>query len=260
VKCKTGTAWHMTRVEGALARPLHQVNFGGEWKDLGMKIRRMDRSGGTVRALTRAGMTALGISMTAALALSGCAQSDVGGSEGDSSTTTTSPSPEASTPSPSPSDDAGDDPEDDAGQDGELEQAADMEVEAGNSGRGLPPGLEGNTDSTVGVAWAPVEGLLYVVTNGSSSCPTYAEPKATMGSGSKDAKVAAEDGVLSVHLIPPSDGICTMDFVPTTTVVEVPAESDTGQEIPVMLGDKGKVELPPRTAEGEPGPVAWLDS
>jgi hypothetical protein len=222
------------------------VNFGGEWKDLGMKIRRMDRSGGTARALTRAGVTVLGISMTAALALSGCAQSDVGGSVGDSSTTTTSPTPDSGTASPSPSDDAGDT--------GELEQAADMKIAAGSTGRGLPPGLEGNTDSTVGVAWAPVEGLLYVVTNGSSSCPTYAEPEATLGAG------GAGDGVLSVLLTPPSEGICTMDFVPTTSVVEVPAESDTGQEIPVMLGDKGKVELLPRTAEGEAGPVAWLDS
>ncbi|WP_454851051.1 hypothetical protein [Promicromonospora soli] len=223
-----------------------------------MKIRRMDRSSGTTRALARAGMTALGLGMTAALALSGCAQSDVGGSEAGTSTTTTSPTPEDSDmPSPSPSDGTGDD---DAGEGDMLVEAADMETEAGNSGRGLPPGLEGNTDSTVGVAWAPVEGLLYVVTNGSSSCPTYAEPKATMGAGSKDAKVAAEDGVLSVRLTPPSDGICTMDFVPTTTVVEVPAESDTGEEIPVMLGDKGKVQLLPRTAEGNPGPIAWLDS
>lgn len=222
-----------------------------------MKIRRMDRSGGTARALTRAGVTALGIGMTAALALSGCAQSDVGGSEAGSSTTTTSPTPDSGTASPSPSDDAGDDAGDageDAGQDGKVEQAADMEIAAGSTGRGLPPGLEGNTDSTVGVAWAPVEGLLYVVTNGSSSCPTYAEPEATLGAG------GAADGVLSVFLTPPSDGICTMDFVPTTTVVEVPAESDTGEEIPVMLGDKGQVELLPRTAEGKPGPVAWLDS
>lgn len=222
-----------------------------------MKITRMDRSGGATRAMARAGMTALGLGMTAALALSGCAQSDVGGSEAGTSTTTTSPTPEDSEmPSPSPSDGTGDD----AGEGDMPVEAADMEVVAGNSGRGLPPGLEGNTDSTVGVAWAPVEGLLYVVTNGSSSCPRYAEPEATMGGGSKDAKVAAVDGVLTVHLMPPSEGICTMDFVPTTTVVEVPAESDTGDEIPVMLDDKGQVQLLPRTAEGSPGPVAWLDS
>jgi hypothetical protein len=239
---------------GLGAGATHPAGFSGEWKDLGMKIRQMDRSGGTARALARAGATALGISVTAALALSGCAQSDVGGSEADSSTetATTSPSPEES--SPSPSDDAGD------GEDGRLPEAADMEIEAGSSGRGLPPGLEGNIDSPAGVAWAPVEGLLYVVTNGSSSCPMLAEPEATWGAGGKSPEVAAADGVLSVHLLPPGNSICTMDYTPTTTVVEVPAESDTGREIPVMLGDKGKVQLLPRPAEGEPGPVAWLDS
>ncbi|PUB24069.1 hypothetical protein C8K30_110213 [Promicromonospora sp. AC04] len=220
-----------------------------------MEIRRMNRSGTAARALARAGATALGISVTAALALSGCAQSDVGGSEGDSLTAATTPSTEESDmTSPSPSDGAG--------EDGTLPEAADMEIVAGSSGRGLPPGLEGSTDSTAGVAWAPEPGLLYVVTNGSSSCPTIAEPAATIGSGSdgKGADVAAADGVLTVTFVPPSNGICTMDFVPTTTVVEAPAESDTGGPVPVMLGDKGKVQLQPRSADGEPGPIAWLDS
>ncbi|WP_460885672.1 hypothetical protein [Promicromonospora xylanilytica] len=224
-----------------------------------MRIRRTDRFGAAARPLGRAGAAALGLGVTAALALSGCAQSDVGGSEAGESTTTTSPAPEESDmTSPSPSDSAS--PSDGASEDGRLPQAADMEIEAGSSGRGLPPGLEGNTNSTVGVAWAPEAGLLYVVTNGSSSCPTLAEPEATIGAGGKAPGVAAADGVLSVRLVPPSNGICTMDFVPTTTVVEAPAETDTGQPVPVMLGDKGKVELQPRGAEGEPGPVAWLDS
>jgi len=219
-----------------------------------MKIRQMDRSGVTARALTRAGATVLGLGMTAALVLSGCAQSDVGGSEASSAETTSAPE-ESDMTSPSPSDGTS------ATEGGKVPQAADMKVEAGSTGRGLPPGLEGNTNSTAGVAWAPENGLLYVVTNGSSSCPTYAEPTATMGSGNgKGAGVAAEDGVLAVRLTPPDNGICTMDFVPTTTVVEVPAEADTGDEIPVMVGDKGTVQLPPRAAEGEPGPVAWLDS
>lgn len=240
---------------------LHPAVFNGEWKDLGMKIRRMDRSGVTTRALARAGVTALSIGMTAALVLSGCAQSDVGGSEAGTSTTTTTPGPDETEPAePSASASASDDAGDGAGENDKPVEAADMETVAGNSGRGLPPGLEGSTDSTVGVAWAPVEGLLYVVTNGSSSCPTYAEPEASLGSGPGSDGVAAADGVLSVQLTPPSDGICTMDFVPTTTVVEVPPESDTGQAIPVMLGDRGQVQLLPRTAEGEPGPVAWLDS
>ncbi|MEU4364465.1 hypothetical protein [Promicromonospora sp. NPDC023987] len=222
-----------------------------------MKIRRMDRTGMTTRNLARAGAAALGLGMTAALALTGCAQSDVGGAEAGESTTSTAPE-ESDTVAPSPSESAS--PSGDTGKDDKLPQAADMAIEAGSTGRGLPPGVEGSTDSTVGAAWAPVEGLLYVVTNGSSSCPTFAEPEATIGSGGKAPGVAAADGVLAVRLIPPGDGICTMDFVPTTTVVEVPAESDTGRPVPVMLGDKGKVELQPRPAEGKPGPVAWLDS
>jgi hypothetical protein len=249
----------MTGVGASRTRDPHPAIFDGEWKDLGMKTRQMDRTGVTARALTRAGATALGLGMTAALALSGCAQSDVGGSEAGSETPSTSPAPEESETitSPSPSDGAGEG----GGEDGAPPQAADMEIAAGSSGRGLPPGLEGTTDSTAGVAWAPVEGLLYVVTNGSSSCPTYAEPVATLGSGKgKPEGVAAEDGVLTVQLTPPENEICTMDFVPTTTVVEVPAEVDTGEEIPVVLGDEGTVQLEPRPAEGEPGPVAWLDS
>lgn len=244
----------MTRVEASQLCDKHLV-VSGERKELGMKIRQTDRSGAAVRPLARAGVVALGLGMTAALALSGCAQSDVGGSEAGDSNAAASQEPEESDlTSPSPS------PTESAGQDGELPQAADMEVAAGNSGRGLPPGLEGNTDSPVGVAWAPVEGLLYVVTNGSSSCPLFAEPEATLGSGGKSAKVGGADGVLTVRFMPASDGICTMDFVPTTTVVEVPAEVDTGDPVPVVLGDKGDVELLPRPAEGEPGPVAWLDS
>ncbi|WP_369370751.1 hypothetical protein AB1046_18460 [Promicromonospora sp. Populi] len=222
-----------------------------------MTIRRMDRTGVTTRNLGRATATALGLGLTAALALSGCAQSDVGGTGGSAadSSSTTSPTPEESdTNSPSPS------PTDSAGEDGRLPDAADMEVAAGSSGRGLPPGVEGSTESSVGVAWAPVDGLLYVVTNGSSSCPTFAEPEATLGSGDGNGRVAAENGVLTVQFEEPSNGICTMDFVPTTTVVEAPAESDTGAPIPVVLGDLGQVELLPREAEGEPGPVAWLDS
>ena len=247
----------MTRVEASQTCDNHPV-VSGEWKDLGMKIRRMNRPGASARPLARAGAAALGLGVTAALTLSGCAQSDVGGSEAGEPTATTSTPPEESdmaSPTPSGSPGAAD-----GGKDGKLPQAAEMEIEAGNSGRGLPPGLEGSTSSTVGVAWAPVAGLLYVVTNGSSSCPTFAEPEATIGSGSKASGVDAADGVLTVELVPPGDGICTMDFVPTTTVVEVPAEADTGQPVPVMLGDKGKVELQPRAAEGEPGPMAWLDS
>lgn len=219
-----------------------------------MKIERTNRTGTAARALTRAGASALGIGVVAVLALTGCAQSDVGGAQTGGSAQTSSPEEsDMTSPSPSASDGEG-------AEDGKLPEASEMEIAAGNSGRGLPPGLEGSTDSTAGVAWAPETGLLYVVTNGSSSCPTFAEPEATIGSGGKSGGVDAADGMLTVTFLPADNGICTMDFVPTTTVVEVPAESDTGEPVPVQLGDKGKVELQPRGADGEPGPVAWLDS
>lgn len=227
-----------------------------------MRITRTDRSGAAGRRLARAGATAMGLGLTAALALSGCAQSDVGGpvggasgsEESSASTAPTPPEDDMSSPSPSGS----------AEQSGKLPEAAEMEVAAGSTGRGLPPGIKGSTSSTVGVAWSPEPGLLYVVTNGSSSCPTFAEPAATIGAGGKTGGktggVAAADGVLTVSFVPASDGICTMDFVPTTTIVETPAESDNGRQVPVVLGDKGTVELEPRDVDGEPGPVAWLDS
>ncbi len=219
-----------------------------------MKIERTNRTGTAARALTRAGASALGIGVVAVLALTGCAQSDVGGAQTGGSAQTSSPEEsDMTSPSPSASDGEG-------AEDGKLPDAGEMEIAAGSSGRGLPPGLEGSTDSTAGVAWAPETGLLYVVTNGSSSCPTFAEPEATIGSGGKSGGVDAADGMLTVTLLPADNGICTMDFVPTTTVVVVPAEADTGKPVPVQLGDKGKVELQPRGADGEPGPVAWLDS
>jgi hypothetical protein len=218
-----------------------------------MKIERTNRTGTVARVLARRGASALGIGVVAVLALTGCAQSDVGGAQTGGSAQTVSPE-ESDMTSPSPSPSASD------GEDGQLPEASEMEIAAGNSGRGLPPGLEGSTDSTAGVAWSPEPGLLYVVTNGSSSCPTFAEPEATIGSGGKSAGVDAADGVLTVTFLPADNGICTMDFVPTTTVVEVPAEADTGKAVPVQLDDRGKVELQPRSADGEPGPVAWLDS
>ena len=234
-----------------------------------MMIMRTNRSGTAARRLTQVGVTAVGLGLTAVLAVSGCAQSDVGGATGGGQGDSESSSGASSTSgesdmSPSPSDGASAEPTDGAEKPGKLPQAAEMEVAAGNQGRGLPPGLTGSTESTAGVAWSPEPGLLFVVTNGSSSCPTFAEPAATIGAGGpasgKSGDVAAADGVLTVAFVPPNDGICTMDFVPTTTVVEAPAEADNGQPVPVMLGDKGKVELEPRDADGEPGPVAWLDS
>jgi hypothetical protein len=124
----------------------------------------------------------------------------------------------------------------------------DVELAAGAAGRGLPDGVEGTMDSPAGAGWSPETGLLYVVTFGSSSCPTLAEAQ------------AAEDGeAVAVTLVPPPANVaCTMDYAPTTTVVAVPDGSDTGEPLTVTLGDKGDVEVQPRATEGAPGEMAWV--
>ncbi len=114
--------------------------------------------------------------------------------------------------------------------------------------RGLPEGVEGATDSPAGAAWAPGDGLLYVITYGSSSCPTTAQ-----------AQAADDEGTVVVTLVPPpADAICTMDYAPTTSVVGVPAGAGSGGPVSVRLGDAGTVEVTPRPAPGEPGPAAWV--
>ncbi|MFC8921217.1 hypothetical protein [Cellulosimicrobium sp. NPDC057127] len=125
--------------------------------------------------------------------------------------------------------------------------AAGMPLEAGARGRGLPPGVDGPVDGGTGAAWSAEPGLLYVVTYGSSGCPTVAEP---------DASVRDGEVVVTFVDIPP-DVACTMDFVPATSVVEVPDEVDASTEVRVVLGDQGTVVVPP-AVEGRTGPVAWV--
>ncbi|MBL0887200.1 hypothetical protein [Myceligenerans indicum] len=130
----------------------------------------------------------------------------------------------------------------------------------GQTRRGLPPGVRLGDDATVaGGAWTPAEGLLYVVTLGSSTCPRTAEPAArdTMtGAGlAADREVGDIDVTLSQ---PPLESVCTTDWVPTTTVVAAPEGTDDGRTVRLRIGPVGKVELPPRPARGEAGPAAWI--
>ena len=115
--------------------------------------------------------------------------------------------------------------------------------------RGLPDGVEETLDSPAGAAWSPEHGVLLVVTYGSSSCPRVAEPEAAWD----DAGEA-----LDVGLVEPAAGACTMDYVPTTSALTVPADADAGTPVVVRLGDLGEVEVAPRAADGEAGPVAWV--
>ncbi|QHT55606.1 hypothetical protein GXP71_05560 [Cellulomonas sp. H30R-01] len=177
---------------------------------------------GAVRRAAAASIIPVVVMATA----SSCASS--GGGEPEDEPTSRSPSPSA-TASASP------------------QAIQDAVLEAGVTGSGLPEGVTPPDDSgSPGAAWAPDEGLLYVITFGSSTCPIVAEPEAT-----------AAGGVLTVKVGATSDGPCTMDFVPTTSVVGVPDDVDENAPVTVDLGDQIMLDVQPRSAAGSAGPVTW---
>ncbi|GAA1848518.1 hypothetical protein [Myceligenerans crystallogenes] len=210
----------------------------------------MNRTAGA-RGLRIATLTS---AVIACVTLTGCAGADTTGGgppAGDGTAITSAPS-EAATPSDTASAGGGDEENDmDSTEPRNARpkiEAKDIDpLEAGATGRGLPPGLKGSTSSTAGAAWSPEAGLVYVVTNDSSSCPIIAEPNAT-----------AEGGEIVVGLLPRRDGMCTMDFAPTTSVVELPGDVADGSAVTLRLGDQGSVDLPARETAGEPGAIAWV--
>ena len=158
-----------------------------------------------------------------------CATSGGGEPEDESPSATTSAAPTTSGPPPS---------------------IQDAVLEAGVTGSGLPEGVTPPDDGgSAGAGWAPDDGLLYVVTFGSSTCPVVAEPEATLSGDT-----------LVVTAAPTSDGPCTMDLVPTTSVVGVPDDVDASAPVTVDLGDLGVVTVEPRGAAGSAGPIAWVSS
>ncbi|NKY38215.1 hypothetical protein [Cellulomonas septica] len=123
----------------------------------------------------------------------------------------------------------------------------DAVLEAGVTGSGLPEGVTPPDDSgSPGAGWAPDDGLLYVITFGSSTCPIVTEPEATVAGGTLTVTVAAT-----------SQGPCTMDFVPTTSVVGVPDDVDESAPVTVDLGDQVVLDVQPRSAAGAAGPITW---
>lgn len=151
-----------------------------------------------------------------------------GGGE-DETTTSPTTSPSASTSGESPP------------------AVADLTLEPGAVGQGVPGDAVPPADAGgPGVGWTAQDGLLYVVTFGSSTCPVLAEPDTSL-----------TDGTLSVTLVAPSDGPCTMDYVPTTSVVSVPDGVDASVPVPVDLGEGFTATLEPRPAPDEAGPIAW---
>lgn len=148
-------------------------------------------------------------------------------------------------------DDASEEPSDDATTDDADEgrpDAATMTVEAGAQGKGLGPGIDAPTEGGTGAAWSAEPGLLFVVTYGSSTCPVLAEP---------DAEVEGGDVVVTFVDIP-ADTPCTMDYVPSTSVVAVPDDVDPSGEVSVVLGTFGTVVVPP-AADGATGGSAWVE-
>ncbi|RPF23121.1 hypothetical protein [Myceligenerans xiligouense] len=131
----------------------------------------------------------------------------------------------------------------------------------GHSRRGLPPGVElDDSGATVaGGAWTPVEGLLYVVTLGSSTCPRIAEPVASDTTAGAGLGADDELGDIDVTISGPEPGaVCTADWVPTTTVVAAPDGADHGETVSLRIGGLGKTDLLPRPESGAVGPPAWI--
>lgn len=123
----------------------------------------------------------------------------------------------------------------------------DVPLAGGASGAGLPPGAEAGSMGGPGAGWTAQDGLLYVVTYGSSTCPILGESPATY-SGT----------TLEVTLTSPSSGPCTMDLAPTTTVVAVPDAVDESAPVRVDLGHDQVVTVAPRPSAGAAGPIAWV--
>ncbi|MFD6178189.1 MULTISPECIES: hypothetical protein [unclassified Isoptericola] len=189
------------------------------------------------------GILLAGAAGALALLVTACASGDGAGGEATSaspsspeSATESSPaSPEPTSPEPSGT--------------ATSEPATPAELAPGEHTRGLPEGAEGTMDSPAGAAWSPTPGVLLVVTYGSSTCPLLAEAEGTWDSSGGTAVVTFEK-------LP--DGPCTMDYMPTTSAVALPAGADEGAPVAVRLGDRGTVEVAPRGGEGETGPVAWV--
>jgi hypothetical protein len=97
----------------------------------------------------------------------------------------------------------------------------------------LPPNATGSSAFEAFTVWAEA-GRMYVVTFGSSSCP-----KVPTGVS------ASADNRLTVRAKPISDGPCTMDIRPTTSLVDVPAGIDDSKPVEVTIDGVVSV-LPPR--------------
>jgi hypothetical protein len=100
--------------------------------------------------------------------------------------------------------------------------------------KGLPPSV-----TVTGVPGQPLVGWLgpgrmYLVTYGSGSCPKL-----------PTGVTAASGNRLTITTASASDGPCTMDFGPTTSVIDVPQGIDDTQSVQVTV-DGTPITVQPR--------------
>ncbi len=130
-----------------------------------------------------------------------------------------------------------------------LPNAADLTIEAGANGVDLPDGIDAPSNGGTGAAWTAEDGYLYVVTFGSSTCPTVAEGEATL---------EGSDVVVTFEKVEDNKP-CTMDMRAWTTVVKAPEGVDESADVTVKLDEAGSVVLTPRAAAGQVGEAAWVE-
>lgn len=160
------------------------------------------------RARRRTGSVAA-LAGAALLVVAGCASGDAGGS----GTTT---EPPASTEPATPA------------------TPAPLTLTPGSTVVGLPDDLDAPPiDAVAGAARTTDPTLLYVVTFGSSTCPSVADPTAT----------STGAGAVEVTFPEPGDGACTQDYVPATTVVALPDDVDGAADLTVAVGTWGSATL-----------------
>ena len=96
----------------------------------------------------------------------------------------------------------------------------------------LPEGVEAPSGANGGAGLGADGTTLWVVTYGSSTNPTVATVE------------SAESGTVTVSLAPVDpDAPATADFVPTTTVLDLPDDLDPEAPFEVVLGELGTVEV-----------------
>jgi hypothetical protein len=95
---------------------------------------------------------------------------------------------------------------------------------------------EAAADSGLQAFWLQEGSQVAVAISGSSSCPV-------VGSHIEVIEPAVDGNVVEITTRPISEGPCTMDFVPHTSVFWTPGEITTAEPLTIRVGDQ-EIELP----------------